>query len=296
MSDDKKIKDYFEEFVAAGGVVPPMPQTPELVLVTPALAVKWLDANTENRKLREARAEAFSRDMLSGEWDPEVGDPVHFNEANGVLGNGQHRLRAVELSQTAQWFYVFYVNSRTLTKIDRGTKRSFVDNAVFAGKIVSPLQAGIARRLITTEAGYSPVATGRYTPSDGEMAAIIETNGEEIVRAAKVALAIRQSNVQVRAGVTGIAYLLCARIDSDFADHFFMTQLADKTGLEYSDPANALMRRLANYKTTVGGKMPDPELWNYIILAWNHARGGRKIDRLIAPRNEWGPNGYAVPI
>ena len=288
---------FAEEYEATGRAIPPKPVSPYLVLVTPDLATEWLDANDENRHLRAPRAEAFARDMTTGAWDPLVGDPVHFNEANGKLGNGQHRLRAVEISGTAQWFYVLFVPKSTLLRVDRGTKRNLADNLMFQGYgSYSPLQASIARRIVIARNGFSPVATGRFTPSDEEIYKVIETENDKVLRAAQVATKIRLSQVATKAGVTAMAYYMCANIDQEAADKFFVTQLAEKIELKKNDPANALLRRLANHKSATGSKMADPELWNYIIIAWNHFRSGNEVERLQPPRNGYGETGYAVPV
>lgn len=288
---------FAEEYEAAGNVVPPKPVMPHLVLVTPDLAAEWLDTNDENRHLRAGRAEAFARDMASGAWDPLVGDPVHFNEASGKLGNGQHRLRAVEISGRAQWFYVLFVPKSALLRVDRGTKRNIADNLIFNGYgSYSPLQASVARRIVIAQNGFSPVATGRFTPSDEEIYKVMEAQGDKVLRASQVATKIRLSQVATRAGVTAMAYYMCANIDQEAADKFFVTQLAEKIGLEKNTPANALLRRLANYKSATNTKMSDADLWNYTIIAWNHFRSGNDVEKLQPPRNGFGETGYAVPV
>lgn len=285
-----------EEFIEDGGIVPPQPPMPKLRLVTPALATLWLNSNDENRSLREAKAEAFARDMKNGAWDPRVGDPLHFNEENGKVGNGQHRMRAVELSGTAQWFYVLFVPKSTIRKIDRGTTRNIKDRLIMEGfGQQAPIVVSVARRLVTLRAGYSPVATGRYTPSDGEVFKVIEEEKTILVRAADVGTKIGK-RLPVRPGVAAMAYLVCAQIHPEQADKFFEDQLGNGVGMAYDDPANALVRRLTNYRTHVGQDMQLPAQWNHIIKAWNHFRNGEKVQKLSEPRNGWGAAGYAMPI
>lgn len=64
--------------------------------VTPELAESWLARNTANRRMRRATAEAYARDMESGDWR-ENGDAICF-AVDGTLLDGQHRLTAVVLS------------------------------------------------------------------------------------------------------------------------------------------------------------------------------------------------------
>lgn len=293
-----------DDYIEAGGIIPPRPGLPALILVTPALAADWLDANTENRKLRPAKVAAFKRDMERGAWDSEVGDHIHINETTGLLGNGQHRLAAVEQSGLAQWFFVSTVSRSTLTKVDRGTRRTVADALQFDDTIgehfntnISPLVSSIARRLVIVEAGYSPTGgAAGFVPSDDEIITMVKTRYDEITDAARVAIRIRNADVQVRASITGLAYAICATIDAEAAYKFFVEQLADNVGLAKDDPANALKRRLQNYRSASGAKMSDALQWDYIITAWNHFRRGNKVEKLGLPRNGWDGSDYAIPV
>lgn len=298
---DAVVEDYLAD---GGGDIPPVPREPRLVLVTPAVATDWLNANTENRKLRAAKVAAFSRDMTRGAWDPEVGDHIHVNEENGLLGNGQHRLAAVEESGLAQWFWVATVSRSTLTKVDRGTRRTIADAILFEDKLagrvsstISPLVSSIARRLVIVENGYSPTGgAAGFVPSDDEILSTVRDRYDEISEAARVATRIRNADVQVRASITGLAYVICSTIDKDAANKFFVEQLAENVGLAKDDPANALRRRLANHRNAAGTKMTDADQWNYMISAWNHFRRGNKVEKLGLPRNGWDGSDYALPI
>lgn len=285
--------------------VPPPPPVPDRVFVTPLLATEWLDLNRNNRSLRENRAAAFARDMLAGHWDNRVGDHINFVTEDGLLGNGQHRLQAVELAGAAAdaspasypswqggvWFYVTSVPRDTLRKVDLTTRRHVRDVLHFNGIKLNPLQATVATRAVRMAAGYPPVGSSRFLPTNEEVFDAVQDAkfAEAVLAAAHVGVQVRRTQLH-RAGVVAIAYFACAQIDKDAADLFFVDQLAKSIGLQEDDPANALKKRLQNNR-----HMGDLELWNFTIHAWNHFRAGNKLVRMVAPDN-WGPNGFALPV
>lgn len=65
----------------------------EVVLVTPEMAVKLLNGNEDNRKLRPSVVREYAIYMQSGQWR-ENGETIAITK-KGTLLNGQHRLHAV---------------------------------------------------------------------------------------------------------------------------------------------------------------------------------------------------------
>src|SRR3954466_6916862 len=61
-----------------------------IMLVTPALAMDWLDVNFRNRSVNARDIDRINRDLLAGEFE-FLGDPIRFGK-NGELYDGQHRL------------------------------------------------------------------------------------------------------------------------------------------------------------------------------------------------------------
>jgi hypothetical protein len=73
--------------------------TTETVVVTPKIALEWLEGNTHNRKLREHRVKLYAKDMAEGRWMFSH-QGIAFNE-EGTMVDGQHRLWAILESNTA---------------------------------------------------------------------------------------------------------------------------------------------------------------------------------------------------
>lgn len=273
----------------------PAPPQPDQVWVTPEVATDWLNLNKNNRKLRETRAAGFARDMVNGDWDEAVVNGIHFVSEDGLLGDGQHRLRAVEISGLPHWFFVQRVARKAISKaVDRGSKRNVTDGLHFEGITANAVQAAIARKMLILDAGYAPGAGGTYRPTDAEIHDVfVGPDGDLVAEAEKVSSLIRrEKGLSARASVIGIAFVSAARVDRAAAQEFFVKQLAHSEGLIKESPANVLRRRMKNAERDL---MSDTEQFNYIIHAWNHYREGNIIERLQAPRS-WGPNGYAVAI
>lgn len=69
--------------------------TSKKMVITPAIAQDWLDnRNSHNRHMSEKRADAYAQAMRDGKWKGCSNDDITFDE-NGILTNGQHRLRAI---------------------------------------------------------------------------------------------------------------------------------------------------------------------------------------------------------
>ena len=280
---------------------------PQQVWVTPEIAGLWLDLNENNRNLREPHAASFARDMARGKWNEAVISGIHFIDETGKLGDGQHRLRAVEMAPTLDlgadenlfdggvWFYVQQVPSTAIAEaIDKGARRSLVDGLHFNGITANPVQASLARKICQVRAGFAPGGGGRYKPSDREVQEVITGEDRELVsKSASVAMQIRKADkLKARPGNVAVAYFFAAQVDPRCAEEFFETQILKSEGLIYESPANALQRRMHN---AVNRRMTDVEQYNYIVHAWNHYRRGTMLNRLQAP-DSWGPNGFAQPI
>lgn len=105
---------------------------PQMELITPAKAEKYLNANKSNRSLRQGVVERYEADMKAGAWTQCVA-PIAFYE-DGDVADGQHRLWAIVASQIPQKFIVVRgLKREDGLNIDTGLGRSLVDNARISG-------------------------------------------------------------------------------------------------------------------------------------------------------------------
>jgi hypothetical protein len=61
--------------------------------ITPRMAMRWLEGNVHNRRLRQVVVNRYARDMAAGKWTL-THQGVAF-DGNGTLVDGQHRLWAI---------------------------------------------------------------------------------------------------------------------------------------------------------------------------------------------------------
>lgn len=105
----------------------------ELITISPAIASKMLAQSTnKNRPLNELACKRFARDMSEGKWKIN-GESIVVDD-NGNVIDGQHRLKAVLLSQTKQVFAIVRgVSPDVFDTIDSGKTRSKGDILAIAG-------------------------------------------------------------------------------------------------------------------------------------------------------------------
>ncbi len=97
-----------------------------VMLVTPELAVKWLEGNTHNREIRPALVERYARMMANGRWVLN-GESIIF-DVTGKLLDGQHRLWACFESKTPfETVVITDVDPDAFLTIDQGAKRTAGD-------------------------------------------------------------------------------------------------------------------------------------------------------------------------
>lgn len=126
-------------------------------VITPAVAKKMLEGNTDNRKLRKHRVAAYTDAIKRGMWEIQ-NDAITISKT-GKLLNGQHRLTAIiEADQACQCLVLRGVDDSAYTAIDSGLSRSVNDALVAAGVTHSATHLSpIARTMICMEAGLNPM-------------------------------------------------------------------------------------------------------------------------------------------
>lgn len=127
----------------------------EVMEITPERAREMLEHNYEdNRNLREAYVTQLATVMRNGRYISENGQTIVLGEDDGVLYDGQHRLKAITLSGvTLTMLVVWITNGKEAYKtIDNGTKRQASDfirlpnrNVVAAtAKVMACIEWGVA--------------------------------------------------------------------------------------------------------------------------------------------------------
>lgn len=120
------------------------------LMITPELATTFLATlNPEKqRQPRPVQIEIYARDMKAGAWIGDMPDPIMFHR-DGWLANGQHRLRAVVKSGTAQQFRVRWgCTTEEIARVDTGIVRPAFDRLRIAhGERYTKRSIAVARSL-----------------------------------------------------------------------------------------------------------------------------------------------------
>jgi hypothetical protein len=96
-------------------------------LITPEIAKKLLEKNDHNRRLKMPVVFRYSNDMKEGRWKDNTAELIKVS-VNGKLLDGQHRLKAIVISNTSQFFWVAYnLQEEIFDVLDTGSPRSTAD-------------------------------------------------------------------------------------------------------------------------------------------------------------------------
>lgn len=118
----------------------------EMAAITPELAAAWLERNTDNRRVAQARVDQYASEMRDGRWR-STHQGIAFDE-DGRLADGQHRLWAIIESGVTVTMPVFRGISReAMLCIDTGRPRSDADAFKFMGDDASHTTVSVARVL-----------------------------------------------------------------------------------------------------------------------------------------------------
>ena len=121
-------------------------KTASFVNVTPALAAKWLESNTNNRKQRGSYISDIASAMRRGEWQA-THQGIAFAKC-GKLLDGQHRLEALLRAKVdLDMLVVTGLDEAAFSVIDVGAKRSIADTTKLS-KRTAEVSKLIVKRLL----------------------------------------------------------------------------------------------------------------------------------------------------
>ena len=121
--------------------------TARVEAITPEKAEEYLEMNTRNyRNMNQDTVNKYALDMRSGRWE-ENGAPISFYE-NGVLFDGQHRLKAIAKSGTTVKMLVVHGIPNDTTIADWGQKRTISQWGKANELDVTTTMGGVARMIL----------------------------------------------------------------------------------------------------------------------------------------------------
>lgn len=255
----------------------------EKILVTPALAKKWLGWNADNqRNIKQVKINQYARDMKSGAWHSDSGETIKFSpgETHPILIDGQNRLHAVIKADTAILFYVVWgVNRDVMKVLDTGASRTFADviridsTPGYANNI-----GAIVRWDLAWKDGMYTGRSGKAAYTHSELIEHLQTDPVLFAEAARRGRDIVRERLAV-ASSAGIAYVLFHRINPEmnlaFFDHFITG-----ANLPNHHPILAIRNHLISNRNAIS-RYRSPEQLAVIIRGWNAYRRDKQLKNVV---------------
>lgn len=261
-------------------------------LVTPELATRLIELNTDNRPIRfkglNRTVEAYSKAMARGEWQLN-GEPIIISR-EGILNDGQHRLWAVvESGATVRMMITLGVDRESRHTVDQGAARTPGHIlAMFGEKNTN--QLAHALQFVWAYDGHRVFS---YRPSSEELLSTLDRHPGLRIAVTDVAPLVREFHVS--AGYMAAAYYVCGRVDRHAAGLFLE---ATTTGLGLNDknsPVVRLRKRFQNHLARLQRDvLPADEQAALFIKAFNLHLRRRSTQNLIWRRG--GPTPEDFPV
>lgn len=253
------------------------------------VATRMLKGNDVNRHVRPRRVNAYTRDMKNGQW-PWLGDPLRI-DSNGKVGDGQHRLLAIQKADVALPFLVIGgASPASQEKYDQGSARTAADALKMrfresdAGGGSWSRVSGLVRRVLLYDQGVWAYS-GKVDITTSDILDYVTENEDLVWSALKVA-----SHGQRFAGfagsIVGGAYLICSRIDERAANIFF-DQVITGENIKAKMPAYTLRNKINGNERLGDRKISRDDMFRFFLRAWNAFRDGEELERLTTPPGGW---------
>lgn len=257
--------------------------------INPEKARLMLENNTENfRPLNANTVAGYVKSMLRGEWELN-GSTIIFHE-NGILLDGQHRLKAAVLSGVTIKTVIVRGVKVNAFHIDKGKNRNLAQWLQYEGYHNAANLAATSRSIVVQKKGFWSDIPGKGSKClDIEALNLVYENNTRLQHA------INQANRVV--GLTippstlaSIYYIATESGDAQVIDvaDWFIDRLAKRDELSGRDPVYALIRILQNQTPT---KQITPLLKKALVtIAWNKTLAGESVKslriRLTGPKKQ----------
>jgi hypothetical protein len=156
-------------------------------VITPAIALEYLERQASNRTLSETTVARYTADMRAGRWVNENGQTIAFNKEDRLI-DGQHRLYGVVRSGIPQEFDVARnCDERAFHTIDTGKLRKTSDIFSILGYDYTHVLASAARLSYAYIRGASlsePVSRGQLVDFVDQHPYIVDA--ARLVRSSKI--------------------------------------------------------------------------------------------------------------
>lgn len=254
-----------------------------VVNVTPAVARRWLESNTNNRKKSDQQTARYAADMTSGDW-VFTGDPVRFHRT-GTLIDGQHRLSAIASIDDSEFSVPLLVieglGDAAQYAMDQGKKRTTGDQLSLTGMAGSTNTiASIAHQMNIIESGLLFKRTDVISQSkdiswlrdNADLAEYIGTNMKRFAKAP-----CTPTTAAVTACIARIA------VGDDESDSL-MEKFVTGAGLAHTSPILHLRNHLVNLRASKTRLTRRDEI-GLVLRAFEREFSGDEVSRVSKPKS-----------
>jgi hypothetical protein len=245
-------------------------------IITPHVAKEMLERMETNRPLSDATVSRYARDMAQGRWNNN-GQGIVLSE-DGTLLDGQHRLRAVLVSQTPiSMLVVRGADKKTFITMDSGKPRVLSDVLAIQGFKYTVQTAAISKIAF----GYTAGAHFGYQPTKTQLEEFVHRH-PYIHEVAEI-VGSRQG-VFPKSAVGAVVFLANEKRVLTKEVHEFVEGLFYGQGLWKGDGRHTLREWFVQQRNADGPKknMRPETVFAAVARAWNAYAGGREIHQLRA--------------
>lgn len=243
----------------------------EIGTLTPELAYLLLEANPENRTIKQRPLGNYIADIRAGRWELN-GESIKISES-GLLNDGQHRCLAVEAAgKGIKTFFTFGVTRESRETLDQGVARQLHDYLGMDHVKHSTRVAAVTNAIY--EYLMHGTATRKAQPTKQQARELYHKFAEEISDA--VDSNSRAGRIKgVPPATLDLARFVLRRKNREAADRF-MGRLIDGDMVAASSPIGYARKRLLN------DGLARPLQVEMIFNRWNLYRRspGKKVTRM----------------
>lgn len=244
--------------------------------ITPEMAEAMLTYNSQNRPMSEATVLRYAQAMADGKWK-RTHDPIKFAD-NGMINDGQHRLKAISLAGVTIRMHVTFGEPREcFTVTDIGKARTTSDIFAIDGVPNHSLMSATCRLLHQYGAGRQPhrsSGTQHSKPTHDELRMVYLEN-PNLQQSSWVGHLAAKSKLAAPS-VAVFCHYLAAQKARTKADEFFR-QVLEGVGIENNkSPAYKLRAKLIDNATSPR-KLQGAYIAAYMVLGWNAFHTGRPL-------------------
>lgn len=262
----------------------PMPKTFERVLVTPELASRLLDLNTDNRPIRKSEVAQWVDVIERGAWHyTHQGVAI---DSSGVLQDGQHRLTAIVKTGIPVEVQISVgMPPENFNAIDNGLRRNFRDVAARL-HLANPGKVGSAARILIIFNEY-PTRSFADKVNNAEIGEFLSTQYYSTEQSVgdMIHLAVNEAQMHwhsYRINLNAMATLTYKLWELVGQDNPQVVEFLDglKTGADVGKTDSRLALRRVTNSPTNNVPRSAPHHLGLAIKAWNKFAKGEQVQVL----------------